>query len=173
MAPPTVTEVFRRRAKFSFVSSCEWVRRLFSALGQVADVGVEIECGPRRAAAHEKGRGRPLKWRWREGRTRTRQPYLRANIGQHYARYTPRNTRTPFPCTAVCIYRQAERNSEGGYIMRRVHCAVNFETTFGKRVSCARHGNQRPVTWTMWPRSLDRKSTQCYFLEVTSNHCHV
>lgn len=40
-----MTEVFRRRAKFSFVSSCEWVRRLFSALGQVADVGVEIECG--------------------------------------------------------------------------------------------------------------------------------
>lgn len=61
----------------------------------------------------ERREGEPLKWRWREGRTRTRQPYLRANIGQHYARYTSRNTRTPFPCIVVCIYHQAERNSEG------------------------------------------------------------
>lgn len=37
---------------------------------------------------------------------------------------------------SVCIYHQTERNSKGGYT-RRVHCTVNFETTFGKRVSSA------------------------------------
>lgn len=47
---------------------------------------------------------------------------------------------------SVCIYHQAERNSKGGYT-RRVHCTVNFETTFGKRVSSAAStGNQRTVT---------------------------
>lgn len=134
-APPIMTEVFSASRK---VFICLKLR-MGSTIVQRAGSGCERRCWNwmrTRRAVHEKGRGRPLKWRWREGRTRTRQPYLRANIGQHYTRYTSRNTRTPFPCTAVCIYHQAERNSEGGY-MRHVHCAVNFETTFGKRVSCA------------------------------------
>lgn len=62
--------------------------------------------------------------------------------------YTPQHA-DAFPLyRALCIYHQAERNSEGGYIMRRVHCAVNFETTFGKRVSQASTGTRGRRTVT-------------------------
>jgi len=61
----------------------------------------------------------------------------------------------------VCIYHQAERNSEGGNI--RVHCAVNFGTTFGKRVPLRpdTYGNPRTVTCSAAAIARPQKSTAC------------
>lgn len=153
----------RTPRKFSFVPSCEQVQRLFW-LGQDVDEGGEIECD----SWERVWENVEVEVTWR---LPTPPDPSTVSSDEHWSALGVHSThRRPFPLPLPPLStiwereRERERNGPRGYT--RVHCPVNFETTFGKRVLPSKctdrdHSVIDGEVWKITPR-IDHAYTLCY-----------